>query len=105
MVNKTQETDADVSAFLESVENKTRREDAKTVLAMMSRVSGLPAKMWGAAIVGFGSYHYKYASGRVGKYTPGKSCFYVNKLADIDLAVLEELVVASLIEMEARYPS
>ncbi len=64
--NKTQQNDADVGAFLATVENNTRREDAFKILQMMEDVSGFKAKMWGKSIIGFGSYHYKYDSGREG---------------------------------------
>lgn len=56
----------DVMAFVEGVENEGRRADARTLLEMMGRVTGEPARMWGPSIVGFGSYHYVYASGREG---------------------------------------
>ena len=137
MANKTQENDGDVVAFLESVEHPTRKADAFRVLEMMSRLTGLPAKMWGPAIIGFGKYHYKDESGRegdslrigfsprkanlviyilpgytdyaeilgrIGKYKKGKSCLYINKLADIDMPVLEELVVAGLGDMAKKFP-
>ena len=62
--NKTQQNDGDVGAFLESVENEQRRRDARTVLEMMERISGEPPMMWGNSIVGFGSRHVVYDSGR-----------------------------------------
>jgi Domain of unknown function (DU1801) len=64
--NKTRPTGAAVDAFLDGVADPQRREDAKAVRALMERVSGEPAAMWGPSIVGFGSYHYKYESGREG---------------------------------------
>ena len=64
--NKTQETDASVEAFLAAVQPKTRQADAQAVCDLMARVSGEPARMWGPAIVGFGSYHYRYDRGREG---------------------------------------
>lgn len=63
---KTKETDAAVDAFLDGVADPQKREDADKVRAMMERVSGKPAKMWGPSIIGFGQYHYKYASGHEG---------------------------------------
>jgi hypothetical protein len=60
---KTRETDASVEDFLNSVENETRRSDAFRVLEMFQRATGEPAKMWGEAIVGFGSRPIKYADG------------------------------------------
>ena len=126
--NKTRPTGASVTAFIDAVENDTRRRDARTLLAMMKKVTGEKPKMWGPSIIGFGEYHYKYESGRegdmlnvgfsprkanmalyvmgsiaeddplrdrLGKYKTGKSCLYVNKLEDVDLAVLEKLVAKS----------
>ena len=63
---KTKPTGVAVDAFLDAVPDPQRREDAKKVRAMMERVSGHPAKMWGPSIVGFGTYHYKYESGHEG---------------------------------------
>ena len=127
--NKTQRNDGDVVAYLESVSNKRRREDSLVVKEMMEEVTGEPAEMWGTSIVGFGSYHYRYASGRegdfmligfaprkqaltlyimggherydelmaqLGKHRSGSSCVYINKLADVDLAVLRELIAESV---------
>ena len=65
---KTVPTDKSVDAFLDSVENPRRRADAWRVLDLMREVTGEPPKMWGASIVGFGSYHYRYASGREGDW-------------------------------------
>lgn len=64
--NKTQPTDQQVIDFLNSVEHKTRRADGLALLAMMHEITGEAAVMWGSSIVGFGSYHYKYESGREG---------------------------------------
>ena len=63
---KTKPTEVTVDSFLESVPDPQRREDAKRVRAMMERISGEPARMWGPSIVGFGSYDYKYDSGHGG---------------------------------------
>ena len=57
--NKTQPTDADVEAFLATVPDEKRREDARAVIELMSRVTGAPPVLWGTAIIGFGSQHYK----------------------------------------------
>ena len=133
---KTKPNKASVDAYLDAVESPRRREDARRLLTLMRNVTGEPATMWGSSIVGFGSYHYTYASGRegdwpivgfaprkqnlvlyimpgfaryddllarLGKHRTGKSCLYVNKLADVDLAVLEELVRESVAEMTGRY--
>jgi hypothetical protein len=63
---KTKATEAGVDDFIDAVADPQRREDARTALAMLGRVTGEPAKMWGPSIVGFGQYHYKYASGHEG---------------------------------------
>jgi hypothetical protein len=55
-----------VSSFLNSIEDREKRSDAKKIAAMMRRATGKKAVMHGSNIVGFGSYHYKYASGREG---------------------------------------
>ena len=129
---KTKVNDASVEDFLNSVSHKKRREDSFTVLELMQRVTEEPPEMWGSSIVGFGRQNYKYASGRegewlmlgfsprkgslslygikhderllnkLGKYKTGKSCLYVNKLEDVDMDVLEELVRASLGHMDAQ---
>lgn len=67
-----------VTAFINSVDNETRRKDAKALLAMMKKVTGDKPVMWGPSIVGFGEYHYKYDSGREGDmclvgFSPRKS--------------------------------
>ena len=136
--NKTQRNDGDVMAYLESVQNNRRREDSLVVLKIMEEVTGEPAEMWGASIVGFGSYHYKYESGRegdfmisgfaprkqaltlyimggferheellakLGKHRTGSSCLYINKLADVDLDVLREIISESVAHMRREHPS
>lgn len=64
--NKTQPTDAPVEAFLASLNNPDQRQDAERLIALMAEISGHPAGMWGSSIIGFGHYHYIYASGREG---------------------------------------
>ena len=66
--NKTNENDGDVEAFIASVEHDGRRDDASVLLEIFERVTGLTPKMWGSNIIGFGSYHYKYDSGREGDF-------------------------------------
>jgi hypothetical protein len=58
--------DGEVRAFLDRVQHPTRRRDAETLLEIMGRATGQPARMWGNSIIGFGTYHYTYASGREG---------------------------------------
>ena len=65
---KTKKSNASVTAFLNKVKNKQRREDCFEVMKIMKEVTGEPPKMWGDSIVGFGSYHYTYASGREGDW-------------------------------------
>ncbi|MCY4539700.1 MAG: DUF1801 domain-containing protein [Chloroflexi bacterium] len=129
---KTQRNDGDVQTYLDSVKNKRRREDALVLLDVMSEITGEPAEMWGGSIVGFGSYHYVYESGRegdwfltgfaprkqsmtlyimpgfehyedllarLGKHRIGRSCLYINKLADVDMDVLRDLVAGSVAHM------
>jgi len=133
---KTKKNDASVKNFLNSVANQTRREDSLSLLGLMRDVTGEEAKMWGSSIVGFGSYHYVYQSGRegdwmltgfsprkqnlaiyimagfsdygpllekLGKHKTGKSCLYVNKLADVDINVLRELVRRGVRSMKKKY--
>ncbi|MAU01245.1 MAG: hypothetical protein CL608_29220 [Anaerolineaceae bacterium] len=64
--NKTRPTDQSVLDFLNKVDHKTRREDGLALLEMMTEITGEEAVLWGSSIVGFGSYHYKYESGREG---------------------------------------
>ena len=65
---KTKLNDANVNDFLNSVENEKKRTDSFKVLELMKRITGEEPKMWGSSIVGFGSYTYKYASGRTGDW-------------------------------------
>ncbi|QOY35511.1 DUF1801 domain-containing protein [Anaerobacillus isosaccharinicus] len=64
---KTKENDNDVIEFIEKVENLKKREDAYKLLDIFTETTGFQAKMWGTSIIGFGSYHYKYASGHEGE--------------------------------------
>lgn len=86
--NKTRPTDHSVTDFLNSVENPTRREDGFTLLAMMEELTGETAVLWGS-IVGFGSYHYQYESGREGDmpmvaFSPRKQSMTVYILPGFD---------------------
>ncbi|RFB14715.1 DUF1801 domain-containing protein [Bacillus sp. HNG] len=135
---KTKENDASVIEFIEKVENPKKKEDAYKLLDIFTETSGYPAKMWGPSIIGFGSYHYKYATGhegdaplvgfsprkakislyfatgdtkrqellgKFGKHTSGKACVYINKIADIDVEVLKELITQSIKFLQETYPS
>ena len=134
---KTAPTQASVDAFIEAVEDEQKRADSRAIAAMMSAATGAPAQMWGTSIVGFGRYHYRYASGRegdfmiagfsprkraltlyimagfseydallaqLGKHTIGKSCLYIKRLADVDQAVLREIVERSVQYIREKYP-
>lgn len=129
---KTKPTGVTVSDFIAAVDHPGKRADALVLDALLRRVTGESPRMWGPTIIGYGRYHYRYASGhegdmcrlgfsprkakhslylvctcdgpdgeqltemlgRLGKYSQGNGgCLYVNKLADIDLAVLEEMAV------------
>ena len=124
--NKTKPTSASVEEFIAGVENARRRTDALVVLEMYKNITGLPPVMWGPSIIGFGTRHYKYDSGRegempaagfsprkanltfyvgdafegaaelyatLGKHKKSVACLYINKLDDVDLEVLREIIV------------
>jgi hypothetical protein len=68
--NKTTQTEASVADFISSVDDETKRQDSQTLIEMMRDIMGEEPKMWGASMVGFGSYHYKGKSGREGDWFP-----------------------------------
>lgn len=115
--------------FIAAVADERKRTDAEVLLELMAEITGEPPVMWGPSIIGYGSYHYKYASGRegdcmltgfsprktaltiylmsgverqaellerLGKYKNGKSCLYIKRLSDVDMAVLRELIAVSV---------
>ena len=133
---KTKATNTSVSKFLNAVEDKQKRADCKTVARLMREATGKMAKLWGTSMVGYGSYDFKYESGRegswflcgfspraqsltlyimpgfskfdtlmsnLGKYKTGKSCLYIKKLDDVDLAVLKQLIDESVKHMRSKY--
>ncbi|MEP0190709.1 MAG: DUF1801 domain-containing protein [Erythrobacter sp.] len=141
---KTTKNSASVEGFIANVEPASKREDAKVLDQLFRKVTGEEPAMWGATIIGYGSYHYKYDSGRegnatrsgfsprkakhslylmgrycdeeagkkvdsllekMGKHKTGASCVYVNKLADIDLDVLEEIIGVCWDAMNRHYPN
>ncbi|MFC4209608.1 DUF1801 domain-containing protein [Pedobacter lithocola] len=78
--NKTTENNKDVAAFLNSITDESKRKDSFELVKIFEDASAHEAKMWGTAIVGFGSYHYKYASGHEGDaplagFSPRKDAF------------------------------
>lgn len=133
---KTSPHEGSVTRFLDQVGNPQKKKDSQVLLKMMKEITGEKPIMWGPSIVGFGSYHYKYESGRegdwfvtgfsprkqnltlyimpgfgrypelmkkLGKHKTGKSCLYINKLDDVDLDILQELVAESVRYMNAKY--
>ena len=129
---KTKKHAGSVRDFLDAVEDPRQRADAKKLTAMMRAATGERAALWGPSIVGFGSYHYVYESGRegfsprkgntvvyvmpgferydalmkkLGRFKTGKSCLYIRRLEDVDEAVLDELIRESVAYMRARYPA
>jgi hypothetical protein len=64
--NKTKPTKLSVSSFIGALTDETKRADAKSLVKLMQRATGEEPKMWGPSIIGFGSYHYTYESGREG---------------------------------------
>ena len=134
---KTKPTASSVDAFIEAVDDERKRADCGVVARLMAEITGAEGVMWGSSIVGFGSYHYRYASGRegdffeagfsprkraltiyvmagfaeyedllarLGKYSTGKSCLYVKRLADIDFDLLREMLIRSVAYIRAKYP-
>jgi hypothetical protein len=64
--NKTTPADVSVENYLAAIEDEGRRKDCQALVRLMTKASKHPPAMWGSSIVGFGSYHYKYESGREG---------------------------------------
>ena len=126
---KTKPNDRSVEDFLDGVTDDKKRQACYTILDLMKQATKSKPVMWGDSIVGFGTYHYKYASGRegdwfltgfsprkqnltlyimsgfseydallskLGKFKTGKSCLYINKIEDIDLSTLKELIQRSV---------
>ncbi|NRF37129.1 DUF1801 domain-containing protein [Pedobacter foliorum] len=127
--NKTVETTGNVVDFINLIENETKRDDSFKITEIFKEQTGFEPKMWGPSIIGFGTYHYKYDSGRegdaplaafsprknaisiylsstfdgrdkllekLGKHKTTKACIYVNKLSDINIELLKEMIVASI---------
>jgi len=123
--NKTVANDGDVASFIAAIPDPTRRAEAHALSELMTEVTGERPTLWGTAIIGFGSVHYRYASGRegdsprvgfaprkaqsvvyvrggfdgyddllprMGKYSVGKGCLYLKKVADADPEALRALV-------------
>ena len=83
---KTKPNDASVEEFLNSVENEQKRQDSFQLMKIMEEITGEKGKMWGPSIVGFGTYHYTYASGNSGDwmlagFSPRKQALTVYMMA------------------------
>jgi len=134
--NKTRPTRVSVTEFLKKKAGK-HLDDSRQLVKMFRAITGQPPRMWGPTIVGFGSIHYVYESGRegdmplaafsprkpelvvylapyfarpallkkLGRHKMSKSCLYIKSLADVDLAVLEQLARESVEESLRRYPA
>ena len=90
--NKTKATEASVESYFSAIQDEARRKDCEALAKLMTKATKLPPKMWGTSIVGFGSYHYKYESGR-----EGDSCLtgFSSRKSDISL-----YLTASVLEQE-----
>jgi hypothetical protein len=87
--NKTVETGASVRDFIDAVENEQKRRDSRELVTLMEAISGSRAAMWGSSMVGFGRYHYRYASGREGEFfltgfSPRKTALTVYVMPGLD---------------------
>ncbi len=135
--NKTVPTGQNVADLLASIQPTRKAEEAHVLDRLFRETTGYAPVMWGPSIIGYGRYHYRYASGRegdflatgfsprkaahsiyimpgyadfenilsrLGKHKLGKSCLYVNKLPDIDLDVLGELIKAGLERLDGIWP-
>jgi hypothetical protein len=85
---KTKVNDSSVADFINSLQDEKKRKDAHALLKVFTKATGEEPKMWGDTIVGFGSYHYKYASGREGDwmlagFSPRKQNFALYLMIDL----------------------
>jgi Domain of unknown function (DU1801) len=129
--NKTKPTGASIDEYLASRASPEQLKDCKALMALCKRVTKQKPYMWGPSIVGYGTYTYRYDSGRtgdaplaafairgrelvvyqvarrarLGPHKMGKSCLYIKRLADLDMKVLEELVAESVAAVRRRYSS
>lgn len=96
--NKTQPTKITPQDFIAAVDNEQKREDAEWVMGMMAEVTGEPPVMWGPSIIGFGTYHYVYESGREGDwmvtgFSPRKAALSLYLMSGVER---EEALLAKL---------
>ncbi len=95
---KTIENELSVDIFLNSIEDETKRKDSFELIKMMKNITLMEPKMWGNAIVGFGSYNYKYESGTSGKslrigFSPRKDslALYIGAMAEANQDIIQDL--------------
>ncbi len=136
--NKTTQTIASVTDYINSLDDEAKRTDSFRLIQVIEAQTGLQPEMWGGSIIGFGSYHYKYNSGhegdaplvgfsprkaaislyvtvepekreallqKFGKHKSGKGCIYINKLSDVNLNILQELISESVTYTKSLYPA
>jgi hypothetical protein len=87
--SKTVATAASVDTFINAIEDPHKRQDSQDMIALMRQVTGHEPRMWGSSLVGFGSYHYRYASGREGEFfltgfAPRKSALTIYVMPGFD---------------------
>jgi Domain of unknown function (DU1801) len=87
--NKTTPNDQSVEQFLNAIDDEQKRKDSFTIVDLMKQVTGMDPRMWGSSIVGFGSYHYTYESGREGDtilagFSPRKQNLTIYNMGGID---------------------
>ena len=83
--NKTKATDSSVDSYIEAIDDDIRRRDCQALAKLMAKVTKQKPRMWGPSIIGFGSYHYKYDSGR-----EGDSCLtgFASRKGDISVYLM-----------------
>jgi len=132
---KTKLTEASVGDFISAIGDEQVRADSRVVAGIMEQATGADGRMWGAAIIGFGSRKYRYPDGReidwpviafsprrknitlyiapgfddlddllaqLGKYSRGKSCLYIKRLSDVNVATLKKIVKASVQHVQKK---
>jgi len=93
---KTKATKADVDKFLQGITDPKKREDCYRILEIMKRATKAEPKMWGTSIIGFGDYHYKYATGRendwfITGFSPRKQNLTLYMMGGFDIETLQKL--------------
>lgn len=133
---KTKKTTASPAAFLKTVSDEQKRQDAQTLLKLFADVTGEKPTMWGAAIIGYGQYHYESERSaqkgdwfevgfsprkqnltlyinhgltpldlkNLGPHKASGGCLYINRLSDVNLAVLKKAIAKSYKYMHTKWP-